>query len=131
MMNPNTTVAVTKRKPAAPLWPKVLLIFGGSFLLFFALFFGYDLLTGFAERSLLLAAVADQTAPIVIDPKIADELAKVLVQDESANALQVSDPFIDRAGLSGAVTNAAFGGSTTVASTAGGSKPNSTTPGKI
>jgi hypothetical protein len=130
MMNPNTTVAVTTTKPAAALWPKVLIIFAGSFLLFFALFFGYDLLTGFAERSLLLAAVADQTAPIVIDPKIADELAKVLVQDESANVLEVSDPFIDRAGLSATVTNASFGGSTVSASTAGGSKPNSA-PGKI
>src|SRR5215213_4016412 len=79
----------------------------------------------------MLAAVADQTAPIVIDPKIADELAKVLVQDESANVLEVSDPFIDRTGLSATVTNASFGGSTTVASQAGGSKPNSTTPGKI
>src|SRR5687767_10304523 len=100
MMNPNKTVTVNTRKPAAPLWPKVIIMFAGSFLLFFALFFGYDLLTGFTERSLMLSAVADQTAPIVIDPKIADELAKVLVQDATANVVDVSDPFIDRAGLS-------------------------------
>ena len=126
MMNPDRSVPYNPRKRTSTLGFRLLAIFGGSFLLFFALFFGWELFSGFAERTILGAQVNNQAAPIVIDPKIADELAKVLAQDASGEAFEVNDPFVDRAGLSGTPGLVTTSGALQ-ASAGGGSKP----PSKI
>jgi hypothetical protein len=122
MMNPARTLPHEATPAKALLWPKLLAIFGGSFLVFLLLFIGNELITSFAERSANESRVGNQAAPILIDPKLADELAKVLAVNDEDAAIQVSDPFIDRAGLSGAPGVAAMTASATQAG-----KPNSTT----
>ena len=130
MMTPDRSAPYNPRKRTSTLGFRLLAIFGGSFLLFFALFFGWELFTGFAERTILASQVNSQAAPIVIDPKIADELAKVLVQDTTADALEVSDPFVDRAGLTG-TPGIITGSGPLQASASGGAKPPASAPSKI
>ena len=130
MMNPERSVPYVTRKRSGTLGFRLLAIFGGSFLLFFALFFGWDLFAGFAERTLLSAAVNSQAAPIVIDPKLADELAKVLAQDAAGDAFEVNDPFIDRAGLSGTPGLVTASGPLQASTSGSGTKPPSG-PSKI
>jgi hypothetical protein len=128
MMNPQRPIGQEQKQAKALLWPKMLAIFGGSFLLFFLLFLASELLTGLAEKSAANLQVGNQAQPIVIDPRIADELAKVLAVNDEDTAVQVSDPFIDRAGLSGAPgVAAAMTAQATQTSGGGGGKPNSTT----
>jgi hypothetical protein len=128
MINPNRSVPYDPAKRTSQLWVRLGLIFVGAFVVSFALFFAYDLLTGFAERSMLAASASGRPAPIVIDPKIADELRTVLAQDAESTAFEVSDPFLDRSGLTGTPGIVTTGGST--ATTTGG-KINSGGPGKI
>lgn len=123
MMNPDRSVPYNPQKRTSTLGFRLLAIFGGSFLLFFALFFGWDLFSGFAERTLLGAQVDSKAAPIVIDPKIADELAKVLAQDASADAFEINDPFVDRAGLSGTPGLVTTSGALQASTAGSGTKP--------
>jgi hypothetical protein len=125
MMNPVRTTPNAPGKARSLLWPKLVAIFGVTFLLFLVLFLAYDIVTGLGERTIRLSQVSSQAAPIVIDPKIADELAKVLATNDAAVAFDVNDPFVDRAGLSGTVGTTTVGG-TTQTTTAGGTKPPST-----
>lgn len=117
----------TSTRSSTPrLWPKLLAIFGGAFLFFFAAFVVMDLFASYTERAAITARVGNQPAPIVIDPKIADELAKVLSTDDVATAVpDMQDPFIDRAGLSGTV------GVTSVTQTAVNSTGGNGAPNKI
>lgn len=130
MMNPDRSVPYNPRKRTSTLSFRLLAIFGGSFLVFFALFFGWDLFVGFAERTVLGAQVNSQAAPIVIDPKIADELAKVLAQDAAGDAFEVNDPFVDRAGLSGTPGLVTTSGALQASTNGSGNKPPGT-PTKI
>jgi hypothetical protein len=130
MMNPDRSMPYNPQKRTSSLGFRLLALFGGSFLLFFALFLGWELFSGFAERTVLSAQVNSQAAPIVIDPKIADELAKVLAQDASADAFDVNDPFVDRAGLSGTAGLVTASGPLQASTGGSGSKPPST-PSKI
>jgi hypothetical protein len=115
MINPNRSVQYDAAKRTSQLWVRLGLIFVGSFIVAFAIFFAYDLLTGFAERSMLAATVSGRPAPIVIDPKIADELRTVLAQDNTTGAFEVSDPFLDRSGLTGTPGVITTGGSSSAA----------------
>ena len=100
MMNPSKQLSV-RNSVSASMPLKLAGLFAGSFALFFMLFFAYDLLSGFAERAATTAAANDQTRPIVVDPKIADDLANVLAADANPYSQDVKDPFMDRGGLSG------------------------------
>jgi hypothetical protein len=110
------------RTKAGPLWLKLLGLFAIAFALAFMAFFAYDLFSSFAERS-AENLVGTQTAPITIDPKIENELSKVLASESAPGPQAVKDPFTDRGGLSGevsAATTAARQASTTPgAATAG------------
>lgn len=107
------------------LWPKLLAIFGGAFLFFLAAFVVMDLFSSYSERAAITARAGNQPAPIVIDPKLADELAKVLAtNDTAAGAVpDMHDPFVDRAGLSGTVGVAATQASSS-STTASNGTPN-------
>lgn len=104
-------------------------------LVFFTVFFGtwvYDALASFAESRLAEAALSGQPAPIVIDPKLQTELAKVMAFDAIPTEADVRDPFNDRSGLSNVVklsgapaaapqrTSVQPGSSQTVAGSTGG-----------
>lgn len=101
-MNPNKTLPPAN-SASTPLALKLGALFGVSFLAFFAIFFAYDLMSGFAESSAARANVGEQTPSIVIDPKIASDLSKVLTLDVIANSDAIRDPFSDRGALSGRV----------------------------
>ena len=131
MMNPDRSVPYNAGKRTSSLGFRLLAIFGGSFLLFFALFFGWELFSGFAERTILASQVNSQAAPIVIDPKIADELAKVLAQDAAADAFEVNDPFVDRAGLSGTPGLVTTSGPLQASASGGSGAKRPSTPSKI
>ena len=114
------------RNSSPRLWPKLLAIFGGAFLFFLAAFVVMDLFSSYAERWAITAQVGNQPAPIVIDPKIADELAKVLAANEMETAVvDMRDPFIDRAALSGTVGGLGVTQASASSSNSGG------TPAKI
>jgi len=71
---------------------------------FAAVFLGglvYDIFASIAERS-ETDAVA-QPAPVVIDPKIKTDLAKALAFDVAPADTAISDPFVDRSGISNLV----------------------------
>lgn len=78
-------------------------LFAISFVLFFVLFFAYDLLSSFTESAAMAGQVNEQTTPMVIDPKIESDLAKVLSYDTNSDPEDVKDPFNDRGGLSNTV----------------------------
>src|SRR5436190_8208738 len=124
MMNPRRTIAVAA-PGSAKLWPKVLSVFAGSFLVFFLLFVGWDILTSIGQSAVAEINVGNQQ-PIVIDPKIADELSKVLAIDQTSNPSDVNDPFLDRAHLSGSVGTSGVT-ATNAVSSAGSQKPPTTT----
>ncbi len=112
MMNPSKQTPISN-SGAARLPLRLAGLFALAFALFFVLFFAYDLLSGFAERSAMSVQVNEQAKPIVIDPKLADDLAKVLALDANPNSEDVRDPFSDRAGLSGTVAAATLQAMTT------------------
>jgi hypothetical protein len=102
MMNPGQQIP--KARPASSRLPlKLAALFAISFGLFFVLFMAYDLLSGYAERSAMAVQANEQTKPIVIDPKLSEDLAKVLAFDPNSNTEEVRDAFTDRGGLSGTV----------------------------
>jgi hypothetical protein len=110
---------------------KIAGLFALSFAIFFILFFGYEVLSSVADRSAASAQAAEEVRPITIDPKIADDLAKVLAADSNPFTQEVKDPFTDRGGLAGKALAASSNG--TVQSSTGpvkvGSAP-STSGGK-
>lgn len=124
-MNPRRTIPVAA-PGSAKLWPKVLSVFAGSFLVFFLLFVGWDILTSIGQSAVAEINAGNQQ-PIVIDPKIADELSKVLVIDQTSNPSDVNDPFFDRARLSGGAAAGTSVTATNAVSSGGQSKPPTTT----
>ncbi len=110
MMNPGKQVAAREPVPGR-LSLKLTGLFAISFALFFMLFVAYELLTSFADRSATAMQPNEEVRQIVVDPKIAEDLAKVLATDTNAYSQDVRDAFTDRGGLSGRVTS-----SSTVAS---------------
>jgi len=109
MMNPNKSLPAVN-SDSTRLSSKLAGLFGFSLVAFFIVFFAYDLLSSFVESSAARATVNEQTTPIVIDPRIANDLAKVLSLDSSPNSEDVKDPFSDRGGLSGSVSASASAG---------------------
>lgn len=88
---------------------------------FAAVFVGglvYDIFASIAERS-ETDAVA-QPAPVVIDPKIKTDLAKALAFDVAPADTAISDPFVDRSGISNLVRTT---GAAPVRTVAGSSSP--------
>jgi hypothetical protein len=79
---------------------KLALLFLGTFLAVFFIGAVYDVFSQFREKSDAEATMASQPAPIVIDPKLQDELSKVMSYDTAPNDAAVSDPFIDHTGIS-------------------------------
>jgi hypothetical protein len=128
MMNPRRT-GNTVKPGSSLLWPKVLGLFAIAFAAFFVMFVGYDLLTSLGDSSAAEIA-ASQQQPIVIDPKISEELAKALVTDQTQNLETIVDPFSDRAGLSGTAAGAAVAAAQ-ASSQSGTSKPSVSTVGGI
>ena len=124
MINPRRTIPIAA-PGSAKLWPKVLSVFAGSFLVFFLLFVGWDILTSIGQSAVAEINVGNQQ-PIVVDPKIADELSKVLAIDQTSNPSDVNDPFLDRAHLSGSAATSGVTVTNAVSST-GGQKPPTTT----
>jgi len=80
--------------------------FALSFAFFFIVFFGYELIMSAADRSAMSMQTTEETRPMTVDPKIADDLAKVLATDSGSFSQEVKDPFSDRGGLSGKATAA-------------------------
>lgn len=79
---------------------KLLLLFLGTFLVVFFVGAVYDVFSQFRDKSNAEATMAAQPEPIVIDPKLQSELAKVMSYDAEPNDVAVTDPFIDRTGIS-------------------------------
>jgi hypothetical protein len=105
---------------------RLALLFIGTFLALFFIGAVYDVFSQFRERSEAEAALAAQPEPIVIDPKLQADLAKVMAFDTTPSDVAVSDPFIDRSGISSnapvavqASLNGKSGSSTTSTSPSG------------
>ncbi len=93
-----TTLPLKDRLPL-----KLGLLFAGTFLTVFMGGFIWDVLASVTESKLAEENVKNQPAPVVIDPKIEPELAKVLNFEAFPGTTQVRDPFTDRSNLTGQV----------------------------
>jgi len=71
-----------------------------AFAFFFIVFFAYELLSSVADRSAAAMMPTEEARPLTVDPKIADDLAKVLAESAPFSQ-EVKDPFSDRGGLGG------------------------------
>jgi len=89
-----------------------------AFAFFFIVFFAYELLSSVADRSAAAMMPTEEARPLTVDPKIADDLAKVLAESAPFSQ-EVKDPFSDRGGLGGKATSGS-NGATQPPSTAGG-----------
>ena len=98
---------------------RLLVLFLGVFLFVFLALAAWSISWSFAESALAEAGAASRPQPIVIDPKLRDELAAVMSLDTVAEPVSIKDPFADRTGIVG-LSNAqrAVGG---VVTTTGGS----------
>ena len=99
---------------------RLLVLFLGVFLLTFLALAAWSISWSFAESALAEAGAAARPQPIVIDPKLRDELAAVMSLDTTADPVTIKDPFADRTGIV-SLSNAqrAVGG---VVTTTGGSR---------
>lgn len=79
---------------------KLLLLFLGTFLIVFFVGAVYDVFSQFRDKSNAEATMAAQPAPTAIDPKLESELSKVMSFDPEPNDVAVTDPFVDRTGIS-------------------------------
>jgi hypothetical protein len=118
---------VTNVKPSLRLIDRLsfrlLVLFLGVFLLVFLALAAWSISWSFAESALANAGAVARPKPIVIDPKLRDELVAVMSLDTTSEPVSIKDPFADRTGIVG-LSNAqrAVGG---VVTTTGG--PGSTT----
>ena len=118
MINRTRSLAVDDgRGGGSRLLLKLLGLFAVSFAGFLIVFVSYDLLTSFAERRAKETEAAATVQSFTIDPKIGKDLATVLATDTSSDPADIKDPFLDRAGLSGAVAAGAAVNAATVART--------------
>lgn len=101
-MQPEKKIIV--QRSVVPLPLKLAGMFVLAFAFFFIVLFGYDLLSGFLRGSATNAEVSQAKTSVAVDPKIAIDLENVLTMDPDTAVADVRDPFIDRAGLSAAVT---------------------------
>ena len=110
-MQPAKNIVV--KRSVVPLPVKLAGMFVLAFAFFFVVLFAYDLLSGFLQSSAATAQASSAQTSVAVDPKIAIDLEKVLATQPDADAADVKDPFIDRAGLSGivAATGATLPGS--------------------
>ena len=92
---------------------KLLLLFLGTFLVVFFVGAVYDVFTQFRDKSNAEATMASQPAPTAIDPKLESELSKVMSFNPEPNDVAVTDPFVDRTGIS----NSAMASSGRIAAT--------------
>lgn len=112
---------------------RLVVLFILVFLFAFLALWAWSISTSYLESRAAEESPALQPKPIVIDPKLRDELAKTMSYDTSAEIAAVKDPFSDRGGLVGisaaqragaSAQNASTGG--TSAGSAGGSNGTTT-----
>lgn len=94
---------------------KLIGLFVGSLFAVFVGLWAYDALTSFAAARLAESAVVAQPSTVVIDPKLQDELARVMSFGNTPLSGDIKDPFNDRAGISNIARNATFAGGTQTA----------------
>jgi hypothetical protein len=106
---------------------RLLVLFLGVFLLVFLALAAWSISWSFAESALAEAGAASRPQPIVIDPKLRDELAAVMSLDTVAEPVSIKDPFADRTGIVG-LSNAqrAVGGVVTTTGGSGGATSSGT-----
>lgn len=93
-----------QKNPGVPLLQRVSFKLTALFILTFVVVFiaisAYDIFASMMESRQAEANIVVEQSPIVIDPKIQEELQRVLNETEEPNNEMVRDPFIDSAGLS-------------------------------
>lgn len=108
---------------------RLLALFLGVFVFTFFGLWAWSISKGFLESRLIEEGAAARPQPIVIDPKLRDELATVMNSDQTVTSVAIRDPFNDRTGLVPlSVAQRSVGG---VATTTGGSgsTPSGASPG--
>lgn len=98
---------------------KLLALFLVVFLVSFFGLWTYGVAESYMESRAAEENVVLQPKPIVIDPRIQNELSKVLAFNSEVSPADVKDPFNDRTGISGLTASST---SATVASTSGSSQ---------
>jgi hypothetical protein len=94
-MNRVTTESAYKSRN----WLKLLLLFLATFLVILIGGLAMDILSSATSQN-AQAVMQEQPAPIVIDPKLESDLAKVLEVENEQNMADLKDPFLDRDGIS-------------------------------
>lgn len=84
--------------------PRLAVLFAAAFAFVFLSGVIYQVFSAVVESRQADSELVVQPAPIVIDPKIQTELTKAIAFDVMPDDVVVQDPFIDRGGISGAVT---------------------------
>ena len=129
---------MTNETPTAPsgislkerLGFKLTALFVIVFMLSFIGMWTYGVAQSYVESRAAEDNVVLQPKPIVIDPKIQNELSKVLAFDSTPMPGDVRDPFNDRTGISGLLPVSATGGgvqtpaTTTASGSVGGTQTN-------
>ena len=120
-MNTVTTVP-TRLRLIDRLSFRLLILFLAIFLLLFFALWAWSISMSFVEGQLAQAAARSRPQPVVIDPKLRDELASVMSLTTAPEVVAVKDPFADRTGIVG-LSNAqrAVGGVVTTTGGSGGS----------
>jgi len=85
---------------------RLALLFVGTFLGVLILLMAWTMFATIAERRQAAANLEVRTPVIIIDPKIQTDLAKALAFDALPVSVEVLNPFVDRAGLSGNLVTA-------------------------
>ena len=78
---------------------RLLILFLGVFLLTFLALWAWSISMSFVEGQLAQAAAQARPQPVVIDPKLRDELASVMSLTTAPEVVAVKDPFADRTGI--------------------------------
>lgn len=91
---------------------KLIGLFIGSLIAVFVGLWAYDALTSFAKAREAESAVVVQPSGVVIDPKLQEELARVMSFGNTPFSGDVKDPFNDRAGISNIARTTTFAGGT-------------------
>jgi hypothetical protein len=94
-MNRVTTESAYKSRN----WLKLLLLFLATFLVILIGGLAMDILSSATSQN-AQAVMQEQSAPIVIDPKLESDLARVMEFASDQNMADLKDPFLDRDGIS-------------------------------
>ncbi len=127
-MRPQNTPAVQASVPLTDrLDFRIATLFFITFFLAFVGLWVMDVFAAYQERAAAESTMPPESVPVVIDPKIQSDLARVLTLQSAPNVENLNDPFIDRANLSATTAAGTVGQvtSTTVGGTQG------TAPGAI